>query len=500
MTRISVPKTNPTALTQILELFKLSYSCDKGAEHKYDLLISYCNTFHLSDYRVLCIPSNTDVFRKTLDNIGVKFIYNEINLPLLLNVEKTAKIRFKVSGSFSYDGPIDTLISAKGHPILCRLRGSKIYLLCIDVIEEINRRFAGINLKPTNTFRLQTALNLQSLVPRRVGDLLLKSTTKIKLDPEEYISKINAVDGLSYLLLVSIITATGKPIKTAKFWKNNKKYAFTITHDVDTSEGFNTGIDILRGVERKYAIKSSWNIPTGRYALEKSKIQNLSLEGCEVGSHGFRHDGKLILLDEHKIQQVCRVSKITLEKLGNCTVSGFRSPLLQHSQSIIRAVKAEGYLYDSSLPAWEAHCRTTGHDHGVGTVYPFTQDGLLEIPVTMPQDHQLLKLQGLKPCELLSFWRSVREHIRSIGGLCSVIIHPDKQLFGQEKMSSLYNIFLEELVADKDCWVVLPSELAKWWAARSRIDKIDENDPRNVQIFGGCYIHEYAASDFSFSS
>jgi len=261
----------------------------------------------------------------------------------------------------------------------------------------------------------------------------------------------------------------------------------------------------LRSVERKYGVRSSWNIPIKRYRIQPKIIKGLVSEGCEIGSHGYRHDGRLIFASENELAERFRESKQLLTKVSGSQVKGFRAPLLQHSRGIVHAVQKTGFLYDSSIPSWEVYSRTDGKSHGIGTVYPFMiSEHLVELVVTLPQDYQLLYLGCLSPTETLKLWKTLKEYIKSLGGLCNVIIHPDEDLFGRRNMVSYYEEFIEDVAGDLECWVTLPSEVAEWWALRNRMEVTPEGRyallPR--EKFGARFdeieLIEYKPDDFVF--
>jgi len=457
-------------IAEVVSFFKIPFEINPDNVRCHDIAILYREYgYVLSDYGLplLCVPSDTEEFFHFLDMMNVKSKCVNEEFWIDLRIQKKMKISFNVSKLFYFSGPIDVVVSSKGIPLLCRIRGTNVSLLCIDLVGEIERLFElGMNLRPTTFFKFSSRLNLASLVPRGLGDVLLRLLAHVDVSQEEFQSHMSSLDGLRYLVLAAAVISAQKPFRTLGFWKNGSKYALTITHDVDTKYGFEVGIRRLREVERKYGVKSAWNIPSGRYRINPKFLESLVSEGCEIGSHGFRHDGKLIFQKPNDLVSILRACKETLERLGNCEVKGFRSPLLQHSHRILQAVLQAGFLYDSSLPSWEAHCRTAGTSHGIKTVYPLIEDDLVELPVTMPQDHQLIRLAGLQPDELLEFWRTIRRHIKSIGGLCNIIIHPDKGLFGEESALPYYKEFIKEVVSDEECWLTLPSKVAEWWLFR----------------------------------
>jgi hypothetical protein len=170
-------------------------------------------------------------------------------------------------------------------------------------------------------------------------------------------------------------------------------------------------------------------------------LTKLSSHG-EIGSHDTEHDGKLATLQGQRLLRRIEESKQILEKTASCQVSGFRAPLLQHNYRILEGLKLAYLTYDSSVPTFEPyHPRTMGA-HGIGTVFPIKVNGLMEIPVTIIQDHQLLYTLGLKPKEVIEVWENTTSLIKTVGGCCLTLSHPEYKLLDPENLLPLYEEYL----------------------------------------------------------
>ena len=75
-------------------------------------------------------------------------------------------------------------------------------------------------------------------------------------------------------------------------------------------------------------------------------------------------------------------------------------------------VLAEYFTIDMSIPDSERDGPYGGHA-GAGTVFPFMLRGLLEIPVTMPQEVFLRQVYGLSADESLRIWRDKLAYIKT---------------------------------------------------------------------------------------
>ncbi|MHA1325659.1 MAG: hypothetical protein ACTSRL_22950, partial [Candidatus Helarchaeota archaeon] len=106
------------------------------------------------------------------------------------------------------------------------------------------------------------------------------------------------------------------------FWPYNKKFAFVLTHDVETQRG-QRNIRILKRIEENLKYHSIWNFVPEKYKLDIEHIEELKKDGFEIGIHGLKHDGKLFRSDKIFFK---RVSKINFY-LKKFKCSGFRSPV-----------------------------------------------------------------------------------------------------------------------------------------------------------------------------
>jgi hypothetical protein len=92
---------------------------------------------------------------------------------------------------------------------------------------------------------------------------------------------------------------------------------------------------------------------------------------------------------------------------------------------------------------------------------------MLEIPVSLPQDHQLIRVVGLTVSEAVQELLRVSARIREIGGICVLLIHPDYE-FGDQENSEEYYRLLEGFRSDPECEVLTLGELSRWWTHREK--------------------------------
>ena len=189
--------------------------------------------------------------------------------------------------------------------------------------------------------------------------------------------------------------------------------------------------------------------------LHDSMLQQLRDEGFEVGVHGLYHDGRDISELEARLPQIQQYA----EQWG---ATGFRSPAtLRDWKSMPRL----GLDYDSTYSDTAPYEPQPG---GCCSWLPYMIDDLVELPITLPQDHTLFELLGGLD---ESLWLKKARFLRDRGGMALVLTHPDYAR--NERLVRAYTNLLAEFAEDSTAWKPLPREVSQWWRRRaaSRIER-----------------------------
>jgi hypothetical protein len=117
-----------------------------------------------------------------------------------------------------------------------------------------------------------------------------------------------------------------------------------------------------------------------------------------------------------------------------------------------------GFSYDSSYPDTDPYEPQPG---GCCSILPFFNREMVELPITMPQDHTLFEILGQAD---ETAWLAKARALRDAGGLCLMITHPDYML--DPSRVGAYARFLQAALRD-DPWCALPRDAAAWWRARA---------------------------------
>jgi peptidoglycan/xylan/chitin deacetylase (PgdA/CDA1 family) len=231
-------------------------------------------------------------------------------------------------------------------------------------------------------------------------------------------------------------------------WKKNKKCAVVLTHDVDTKHGLKN-IARFTKIEEEFGFTSTINIVSNYYKLDHKLLTNLKSKGFEIASHGYNHDNKLAYLTKKKIKARFNQAKYFFSKYD---VKGFRSPSLLMSKNL-NEVLPEFFEYCSSVPDTERFI-PDAKSSGACTLFPFVKNnGLIEVPLTVPMDSSLIFL-GYQPKEILNIWIQKIEWIKKLGGVATIITHPEPHFSANKEMLEIYRKLMVYLANDKNVWVV----------------------------------------------
>lgn len=134
---------------------------------------------------------------------------------------------------------------------------------------------------------------------------------------------------------------------------------FTI--DVDWVPGCEVGLEGLLDFCDRWRLKATIFV-AGRFAESYSAlIRECRRRGHELGTHGWEHGG---LEEDEDFRSAgydqqprwIRMATAAVKKASGVRPVVFRAPSLWISETTLRALEAEGYRYDSSVPARRFDC------------------------------------------------------------------------------------------------------------------------------------------------
>lgn len=293
---------------------------------------------------------------------------------------------------------------------------------------------------------------LRPLLPRSMQIALRRAVSRAQGSrtfpawPEE----TSLHDFYDFLLELAADVA-GEEVPYIAPWPDRREWALVLTHDVETASGYEH-VSILRNVEVETGFRSSWNFVPKRYEVDGSFLRALRADGFEIGVHGLYHDG-LDLESEARLRERVPSMREYADRWG---AVGFRSPATHRHWDLMPLLPFD---YDSSYPDTDPYEPVSG---GCCSWLPFHIGDLVELPITLPQDHTLFVILG-KADE--SIWVEKTRRLRKRGGMALLITHPDYMI--DEDRVAAYERFLRTFASDETVWKVLPREVSTWWRRRA---------------------------------
>jgi hypothetical protein len=299
------------------------------------------------------------------------------------------------------------------------------------------------------------------LLPRRMQMSMRRSFSRVQSQTRFPRWPIEpALHDLYDFLFVLLSGVAEQPIPYLAPWPRNWSWALVLTHDVETQAGYERLPELVQ-LELVAGYRSSWNfVPLRRYAVEDELIERLQEQGFEVGVHGLYHDGR----DVSSFATLRRRLPAIRSYAERWQAKGFRSPGTLRSAALMPLL---GFDYDSSYSDTAPFEPQAG---GCCTWLPYMIGDLVELPITLPQDHTLFEVLGQQD---ETTWIEKARFLRDRGGMALLLTHPD--YVGNGDLLGSYQRVLEEFGNDPTAWKALPHEISDWWRRRSKstVEEID---------------------------
>jgi hypothetical protein len=264
-----------------------------------------------------------------------------------------------------------------------------------------------------------------------------------------------------YDLLFGFVQSVAEhPIPVVGAWPNDWSWALVLTHDVEGQAGY-TNLGHLLDLELDAGYRSSWNfVPRNRYVVDDDLVRSLREDGFEIGVHGLYHDGR----DLSSAATLRRRLPAIRSAAERWQAIGFRSPGTLRSAELMPLL---GFEYDSSYSDTAPFEPQPG---GCCTWLPYMIGDLVELPITLAQDHTLFDLLSYRD---ESVWVEKAHFLREQGGMALMLTHSD--YVANRDLVESYRRFLEEFADDASAWKALPCEVSDWWRrrAQSTLQEVD---------------------------
>lgn len=324
---------------------------------------------------------------------------------------------------------------------------------------------------PTNRSRkLEAYYALKPLMPRRLQLALRRAYAprQAKAQFPAWPLESSLVEHRDAQLLEQARAASGGRLAFVNWWPERKRAAAILTHDVEGPAGVANVMRVIE-LERRYGFVSSWNFVAEWYPIPDGLFDEVRAALCEIGLHGILHDGKLFSDRATFEANLPKIERYARE----WGVAGFRSPATGRNAAWMHELPVE---YDSSFPDTDPFEPQPG---GCCSIMPFFFGDVVELPITLTQDHTVWEILRSPGIEL---WEQKTEWLRRNHGLVNIIVHPDYVV--EQRYLDRYEAFLAYLAGLDDLWHALPRDAARWWRERTALRVADGDRVAGATSYG----------------
>ena len=302
-------------------------------------------------------------------------------------------------------------------------------------------------MEPTGII-LQTFYRTKRYIPRRLQIVMRRIRAHVKLRKHGSIWPIDE--------------KAARPPKEWKGWPDGKRFAFVLTHDVETETGRDRCRELMK-IDQEFGFVSSFNFVPERYDMPEGLRDELASLGFEVGVHDLRHDGKLFCSRSKFLENAKSINRY----LHEWKAAGFRAGSMHRNLDWLHSLDIE---YDASTFDTDPF---EPQPKGYERIFPTWIDssngarrGYVEMPYTMPQDFTLFVILKEKSIDI---WKRKLDWVAAHGGMVLMITHPDYMaLNGRPRMFDEYpaEFYRELLQYVKDryagqYWNTTPREVSR---------------------------------------
>jgi peptidoglycan/xylan/chitin deacetylase (PgdA/CDA1 family) len=265
------------------------------------------------------------------------------------------------------------------------------------------------------------------------------------------------VEQRSAELRAQLAASGADAVPFVSYWPEGRRFAAVLTHDVEGPVGVRNVRKVLE-IERRHGFVSSWNFVAEWYPIEDGLFDHIRAMGGEIGLHAIKHDCKLF-----ESRASFEADLPTIHRyLREWDAVGFRSPATHRNPEWMPEL---GCLYDSSFPDTDPFEPQPG---GCCSILPYFLQDLVELPITLVQDHTLFDILR---ADSIEHWTRKSDWIIENHGLINLITHPD--YLDTPRRLRMYEEFLEYLATQDDGWYALPRDVAQWWRVREELSLVD---------------------------
>ena len=221
--------------------------------------------------------------------------------------------------------------------------------------------------------------------------------------------------------------------------------------------------------------------PTPGIVLERNPIffRHLQEVGAEIAVHSYQHVDLKVYPVDIACQQL--VKAVTVFKNNGIEVHGFRCPYLGCNDEMVEALPKGLFEYSSNKPIyWNALNEIDNGPNNVivdtlRNIYgaepssktinvPWSRLNMLEIPVSLPDDMELIDGLNLSADEVASSWNKILDYTHQRGELFNLIFHPELAALCEHPF---FEVLRRPKLMQPRVWMTRLCDISDWWTEKS---------------------------------
>jgi peptidoglycan/xylan/chitin deacetylase (PgdA/CDA1 family) len=247
-----------------------------------------------------------------------------------------------------------------------------------------------------------------------------------------------------------------------------------------TTSAMTRRLDRYDAITSRFAVRPTLPATACVLARHPEVLRRYAERGIEIALHGLVH-GDHAVLDEQRQRETIERAVDIFQRHG-FQPTGFRGPYLRYNAATLDVLRAVGLRYHSSqavvfplraadpgasaMASFQLALRLYSAIDAKGVaVRPRLKDGLVDIPVAVPDDEILLDRLRLDEAARAAEWTSILEITHARGELFTIQLHPERI---NELGDALSAALSEARRLRPGVYIARLDDIASWWLRRSR--------------------------------
>jgi peptidoglycan/xylan/chitin deacetylase (PgdA/CDA1 family) len=245
-----------------------------------------------------------------------------------------------------------------------------------------------------------------------------------------------------------------------------------------TASAMSRRLDRYERVAAEHGAYPTWPTTACVLARNPDLLKRYAERGAELAVHGLVHGDHALLERDQQRESIARALEI-FERRG-IPATGFRGPYLRYNGATLDVLRELGFLYHSSqavvfpvsfgdavgaTPSYELVLKFYGAlDSRRHAVTPKLRDGIVDIPVAVPDDEILIERLRLDESARDAVWLQILELTHARGDLFTLQLHPERI---PELGGALGATLAQARRRQPPVFIARLDEIARWWLRRA---------------------------------